>query len=299
MRRNEGDICLYASAVMEKESSDGWRRAFRTQAPGQYPHGSIWGCRQDVYQDQDSRHIRCVLPRLPEARHGLLDCGCGEGTITVDLAALVAPGQVVGIDIAADTIQLARQLAADRGLTNVRFEVGSVYELPFADNSFDAVFSHALFEHLTDKPKALGEIRRVLKPGGFFGVRAPDSSARISEPPDPLIDQFWTLFDKIRDKLGGESKVGRRLCGLLHHTGFTQVRGSASFEWYGTPDSLLWFAELISRFAVDSPYATEWLARGWTERETLEQISAAWKGWAARPDAFAATAWCEAVGWKA
>ena len=69
--------------------------------------------------------------------------------------------KVVGIDVAADTIQRARQLATERTLSNARFEVGSVYALPFPDNSFDAVFSHALFEHLTDKPKALHEIRRA------------------------------------------------------------------------------------------------------------------------------------------
>jgi ubiquinone/menaquinone biosynthesis C-methylase UbiE len=88
----------------------------------------------------------------------LLDCGCGEGTITLDLAELVVPGQVVGVDLAPGAIEQARQLANDRGVGNVRFEAGSVYALPFPDASFDAVFSHALFEHLTDKPQALREI---------------------------------------------------------------------------------------------------------------------------------------------
>lgn len=229
----------------------------------------------------------------------LLDCGCGEGTITVDLAELVAPGPVVGIDTAADTLQRARHLAAERGISNLRFEVGNVYALPCPDNSFDAVFSHALFEHLTDKPKALAEIWRVLKPGGFCGIRAPDASARISEPPDPLIDQFWQLFIQIRNELGGESNVGRRLCGLLRQTGFAQVRGSASFLSFGTPDRLQWFATIFSQFVMDSPYATEWLARGWIDRARQAQICATWQAWATRPDAFAAEAWCEAVGWKA
>lgn len=228
----------------------------------------------------------------------LLDCGCGEGTITVDLAALVAPGDVVGLDIAPGTLQHARQLADDRGLSNVRFEVGNIYALPFPDHSFDAVFSHALFEHLTDKPKALGELRRVLKPGGIFGVRASDLGGKIIEPLEPLIDQFWQLFAKIREELGGENNVGRRLCSLLRQTGFTKVSGSASFLSFGTPDRLHWFAEIFGHFAVDSPYAAEWLARGWVDLETLERISAAWTAWAAQPDAFAAEAWGEAVGWK-
>src|SRR5437773_2502647 len=85
----------------------------------------------------------------------LLDCGCGEGTITVDLAEVVAPAQVVGVDVATNALQRARQLTPERGLSNVRFEEGSVYDLPYEDESFDAVFSHGLFEHLTDKPAAL------------------------------------------------------------------------------------------------------------------------------------------------
>jgi SAM-dependent methyltransferase len=226
----------------------------------------------------------------------LLDCGCSEGTITVDLAALVAPGQVVGLDIAPGTLQHAQQLAGERGLSNVRFEVGNVYALPFPDHSFDAVFSHALFEHLTDKPKALGEIQRVLKPGGIFGVRASDLGARIIEPPDPLVDQFWQLFAKIRDELRSENNVGRRLCGLLRQIGFTEISGSASFLSFGTPARLRWFAEIFGHFAVDSPYAAEWLARGWVDQETREQIRAAWTAWAAQPHAFAAEAWGEAVG---
>src|SRR5256885_17192476 len=57
----------------------------------------------------------------------LLDCGCGEGTITVDLAEVVAPGQVVGVDVVPNAVQRARQLGTERGLSNARFEEGSVY----------------------------------------------------------------------------------------------------------------------------------------------------------------------------
>src|SRR5215467_1957963 len=72
---------------------------------------------------------------LPHLRPGmsLLDCGCGGGAITLDLAQIVAPGQVVGIDTDASQLELARTLAAERGATNVRFESASVYDLPFPD----------------------------------------------------------------------------------------------------------------------------------------------------------------------
>lgn len=228
----------------------------------------------------------------------LLDCGCGEGTITVGLAETIAPGTVTGVDMAPATIERARNLATELGVKNAQFEVGSVYALPFPDASFDAVFSHALFEHLTDKNKALSEIWRVLKPGGIVGLRAPDLAASIFELSDPLLDQFWHLFARIRDELGGESNVGRRLSGLLAQAKFTNVQGSASFESVGTAASFRGVADLWAGFTLKSPYADEWLARGWVERENLELIAAAWRDLAEQPGAFMATAWGEAMGQK-
>src|SRR3984885_9239189 len=66
-----------------------------------------------------------LLPRLP-ATAWLLDIGCGPGTITVDLAARVPQGQVVGIDAADDVLELARQEASRQGRPNVRFGPGDV-----------------------------------------------------------------------------------------------------------------------------------------------------------------------------
>src|SRR3954469_5819536 len=69
---------------------------------------------------------------LPHLRAGqrLLDVGCGPGTITVDLAARVAPGDVVGIDRSDDVIAAARSLDAP---DNLRFDAGDVYALGFDD----------------------------------------------------------------------------------------------------------------------------------------------------------------------
>jgi ubiquinone/menaquinone biosynthesis C-methylase UbiE len=62
-------------------------------------------------------------------------------SITLGLAAAVAPGEVVGIDIDATAIQLAQDRAAKAGAGNLRFERGNVYALPFPDGSIDVVFT--------------------------------------------------------------------------------------------------------------------------------------------------------------
>ncbi len=107
---------------------------------------------------------------LPHLRPGvrLLDCSCGVGSIMVALAGYVAPGQVVGVDFQAAQVARARALAVERGVANVHFEVGSVYELPFPDAAFDVAFAHTLLMHLAEPLRALREMRRVLAPGGVL-----------------------------------------------------------------------------------------------------------------------------------
>jgi len=67
-----------------------------------------------------------LLPHLRTGMH-VLDAGCGPGSITLGLAAAVAPRGVVGIDVQPSQVEQARALAAQRGVTNVRFEVINIY----------------------------------------------------------------------------------------------------------------------------------------------------------------------------
>lgn len=78
---------------------------------------------------------------LPHLRGGLslLDVGCGPGTITADLAALVRPGLVTAVEITEAALDLARTEAAKRSLDNIEFVVADVQDLHFADDSFDVV----------------------------------------------------------------------------------------------------------------------------------------------------------------
>ncbi|PHM05587.1 hypothetical protein CK516_40165 [Nostoc sp. 'Peltigera malacea cyanobiont' DB3992] len=99
----------------------------------------------------------------------LLDCGCGPGTIALGLAKAIAPGTLTGIDREASQIRIAAESAFTQGVSNANFLEGNIYALPFCDNSFDAIFSHALFEHLQEPAQALRELWRVLKPGELLG----------------------------------------------------------------------------------------------------------------------------------
>ena len=132
---------------------------------------------------------------MPALRSGmsLLDCGCGPGSITLGLAKAVAPGEVVGVDIGESQIEKARSSAADQRITNARFEVADLYELTFPENSFDAIFGHAVLGHLSEPSKAMSEMYRVVKPGGIAGIRNPDWGSQVMFPSNDIIDAFWDL----------------------------------------------------------------------------------------------------------
>jgi len=77
--------------------------------------------REYVQVRRASKWVGFFLPHLKPGM-SVLDCGWGVGTITLDLAEIVAPGQVVGIDRDESQLALARTLAEQRGITNVQFE---------------------------------------------------------------------------------------------------------------------------------------------------------------------------------
>jgi ubiquinone/menaquinone biosynthesis C-methylase UbiE len=101
----------------------------------------------------------------------VLDIGCGTGRLGDYVANLVAPGgQVVGVD----PLPLRIDIAAKKNPL-FKAQVGRAEDLSaFADASFDVVYLNSVFHWVPDKPRALAEVLRVLKPGGRFGVNSAD-----------------------------------------------------------------------------------------------------------------------------
>ncbi len=237
---------------------------------------------------------------LPYLRPGmsLLDCGCGAGTITVGLAQAVASGEVVGLDIEETQIDLARSNAAKLGLSKVSFEVGSVYDLPYSDSRFDAVFSHALLEHLKDPLAALKEMRRVTRTGGIVGARSPDWAGALIAPADEVLDKAFEIYFKYRRHNGGEPFIGRHFRALLRAAGFVKTIGSASYETWATAEATKSLMNVLIGEFAGPKIAKQAIEMGWADQSQMDKASIAVKHWAEHPDAFFAHTWCEAVGWK-
>jgi SAM-dependent methyltransferase len=236
---------------------------------------------------------------LPHLRPGmrLLDVGCGPGSITVGLAGVVAPGEAVGVDIGAVQVEAARDLAAAEGVANARFEVGSVYALPFPDASFDAAFAHTVLEHLADPLAALREVRRVLKPGGVIGVRDGDWRGRVIAPPSPLVEEGYALYARLWALNGGNPNRGREHRALLRAAGFGRIAASAAAWANGTPEGVRDLAVLAHAQLSRPEFVERVVALGWADRDHLARLAAAQLAWGEHPDAFSSALLCQSVAW--
>jgi arsenite methyltransferase len=99
----------------------------------------------------------------------ILDIGCGAGVDSIVAALMVREsGSVTGVDLVHEMLERAKENARMVGVENITFLEASAEELPFPDNRFDVVISNGAFNLVVDKVKALGEVYRVLRPGGRF-----------------------------------------------------------------------------------------------------------------------------------
>src|SRR5579862_6931319 len=126
-------------------------------------------CRGEIWLEHWHRyHFATSLARDKR----VLDAACGEGYGSALLS--IAATSVVGLDAADEAIAHARTAYGD--LRGLRFEQGDCAALPFADASFDLVVSFETIEHITAQREFLGEVRRVLAPGGLLLLSSPNKA---------------------------------------------------------------------------------------------------------------------------
>ena len=175
---------------------------------------------------------------LPHLRPGLslLDVGCGPGTITVDLARLVAPGQVIGLDASGEVVAQAcgaRLRNPKRPTCASRWATSS--PCSYDDASFDVVHAHQVLQHLVDPVAALVELRRVLRPGGVLAARDSDYGAFAWAPADPALDRWIELYLAVTARNGHDARIGPSLLGLAHAAGFSDVTVSSTSWTFADP----------------------------------------------------------------
>ncbi|MEU1053886.1 class I SAM-dependent methyltransferase [Streptomyces sp. NPDC005876] len=214
----------------------------------------------------------------------ILDVGCGPGTITADLAALVPDGHVTGVDRSPDVLDRARATAAGRGLANVDFAVADAHALDYPDDTFCVVHAHQVLQHVGDPVAALREMRRVTRPRGFVAVRDADYGAMTWYPASAGLDDWADLYHRVARANGGEPDAGRRLRAWALEAGFTDITATSATWTFATTEERAWWSGLWADRTLEPAYAGQAVAGGHATRDRLRAVSAAWREWGEREE---------------
>jgi demethylmenaquinone methyltransferase / 2-methoxy-6-polyprenyl-1,4-benzoquinol methylase len=133
-----------------------------------------------------------------EPGESALDVCCGTGDLALALAERVGPyGRVIGADFSEAMLDLAREKASGRGVSQVRFEWADALSLPYDEEIFDAVTVGFGVRNLADLEHGISELARVLKPGGRMVI------LEITQPQRPPLSTFFAIwFDRLVPMLG-------------------------------------------------------------------------------------------------
>ncbi|MGD9891368.1 MAG: class I SAM-dependent methyltransferase [Dehalococcoidia bacterium] len=121
---------------------------------------------------------RLIETVRPSSDARVLEIATGPGYVAMGFAAVCR--EVVGVDVTDAMLAIARQTAADRGLTNIRFEAGNAAALTFEDGALDVVVCRYAFHHFEQPQQVLAEMVRVCRTGGTVAVE----DAIVSEHPE-------------------------------------------------------------------------------------------------------------------
>ena len=224
---------------------------------------------------------------LPHIRpgHRVLDFGCGPGNISVGLAKAAEPGEMHGVDMEESQINLARETARWYGQNNAIFHVGDVTNMAFEDGFFDVAHCHNVLTHVPDTAAALAEVKRVLKPGGVIACREMISASSFTEPDFGVIRKAWDMFEDLVEADDGHPQMGKQLKGHILNAGFTNIRVTAHFDTYSTPEEVAFIYGVALQWFL-SPEITEAAIKyGASTRELCDAIADAYARWSEHPAA--------------
>jgi SAM-dependent methyltransferase len=261
-----------------------------------YVHGYAEWTQRWMETRTAERELPFLAPYLTPGKD-LVDCGCGPGSITLGLADAVSPGDVTGFDIEPRQLELARAAAARRGIRNARFEEGSIYEIPASDASFDIAVAHFVIEHVSDPPRALREMRRVLRPGGVAAIKDPSYPGFVFRPRTPEVALYEELMAKWQKHNSASTTYAVDLRSQLLEAGFSRTEASGGMEQVaGSGEGAPVFRLILENQVKEPAFRETVLGSGWATEDQLNAISASASSFAQRSDVFGFIVFVQALG---
>ncbi|PVI06581.1 methyltransferase UbiE [Periconia macrospinosa] len=224
-----------------------------------------------------------LLPYLKVPTLHILDVGCGPGTISTDLATRVPDGFVLGIDPSAEVIEKARKHAEEKGVKNIRFEVGDIFNWDqitgIEEGSFDVVHAHQVLQHLEEPVRAMKEFIKLAKVDGLVALREADFSAMHHYPDHPGIQKWKDLYLTVTKGLGFDPTIGKRLHAVAMEAGFPRndIDATVGTWLFSTPEEREFWCGLWAERTVKSDFRDRVVDGGYGTEADLEEIAQSWK----------------------
>jgi ubiquinone/menaquinone biosynthesis C-methylase UbiE len=150
------------------------------------------------------------------------DLGSGSGDITAEISRRVGrSGTVAGYDMDATKVDLARKLADQQGLDNIRFEVADLRTWT-ATAEYDLVYCGLVLQHLRDPAVLVARMWAALRPGGYLVVEDADFDGLFCHPPCEAFDFYAQHYRGVLRSQGGDPQIGRKLYGLFLDAGIPE-----------------------------------------------------------------------------
>ncbi|MFZ4707718.1 MAG: class I SAM-dependent methyltransferase [Bacteroidales bacterium] len=175
--------------------------------------GEVWNWESPAGKIRWQRRVGMLTSHL-KPTDKVLEIGCGTGYFTKEIVKTGA--SVTAIDISPELINIAKQEIKE---TNASFMLDNAYELSFDDCSFDSVVGSSVLHHL-DIDKAIREMYRVLKPGGYIFFTEPN----MMNPQIALQKNIPALKRKLGDSPDETAFFRWSLKNLMQTTGFNEIK---------------------------------------------------------------------------
>jgi ubiquinone/menaquinone biosynthesis C-methylase UbiE len=253
-----------------------------------YSHGHHSSVVQSHARRTAANSAAFLIPHIKPTDH-ILDVGCGPASITVDFAALVPQGKVIGGDSVTEVLNQARELAKSRGLNNITFQTVDGNNLPFEDGTFDIAFCHQVLQHVKDPIGVLKEMTRVVKPGGIIAARDADYRTFAWYPEPAALNKWGEVYQKVAKMNGGEPNAGRYLQSWAWQAGFPSENVQFSWDsWLYIGEAAVTWGDSWSSRTLNSGFPTTAKQHNLVTDSELQEISQTWKDWGREKGAFIA-----------
>ena len=179
----------------------------------------------------------------------VLDVGCGTGDVSMMVAELVGEsGEAIGFDISESAVAIAQGVAQQNQLTNIKFIISDITELPYDLGQFDAIVGRRVLMYQKDAVSSVKSLLSFLKPDGLLIFQESDCMGTPNNIKSmPLHCQVQSWIWKTVAKEGGNIHIGSELYSIMKQAGLNicQIRAEAIVQTQESGSDLAWVTEMM------------------------------------------------------